>query len=126
MAQTDLNSLKSEASTTQLRSIFIKDEHAQTYLTQHLENLDREISHSQGVIFQLNQDAPTLHQLLLPSVPSLTLLQLTAMPTKSSPTQPLPAQNNKHPHIEQNPNNNDKADACGVASSSAMQINTSS
>ena len=126
MAQTDLNSLKSEASTTQLMTMFIKDETAQAYLTQHLENLDREISHSWEVISQLNQDASALCQLLLPSVPTSALPQITAMPTENSPAPSLPAQCNKCPCIEQDSDDGDKADACEVASSSAMQINTSS
>ena len=126
MAQTDLNSLKSEASTTRLMSMFIKDDHAQAHLTQHLQNLDREIEHSRGVISQLNQDASALRQLLLPSVPSSTLPQITAMPTETSPSQPLPPQRNKHPCTEQDPTDDDEADAREVASSSAMQIDTSS
>ena len=89
MAQSDLNSLKSKASTTWLMSMFIKGESSQMYLIQHLKNLDREISHSQETILQLNQDATALHQLLLPSVPSSTLPQITAMSTEGSTT-PLP------------------------------------
>ena len=126
MAQTDLNSLKSEASTTRLMSMFIKDDHAQAHLTQHLQNLDREIEHSRGVISQLNQDTSALRQLLLPSVPSSTLPQITAMPTETSPSQPLPPQCNKRPRTEQHPTDDDEADAREVASSSAMQIDTSS
>ena len=105
MAQSNLNSLKFEASTTQLMTMFIKDESSQIYLTQHLENLDREISHSWETISQLNQDAAALHQLLLPSVPPSTLPQLTAVHTENSTTPPPPTQCNKCPHIQQDSNN---------------------